>query len=135
VATNAGGTLSLWPECEGGPPILMGAWRSPRWITFAAQECQGWTPSGRFSSWEDLEYGMKIYREAGGTNAVLANVAVDLANRPGSAALAEIATTLVCPPDEARKRMKRFEQIGFDEVLLISPTGVLEEIERARDFL
>src|ERR1051326_458342 len=41
-ATNAGGTLSLWPGCEGGPPILMGAWRSPRWITFAAQECAGW---------------------------------------------------------------------------------------------
>src|ERR1700744_1067191 len=77
-AVNAGGTLTTWPDCEGGPPILMGAWRSPRWITFAAQECQGWTPSGRYSSWEDLELGMKIYREAGGTNAVLANVAVDL---------------------------------------------------------
>jgi alkanesulfonate monooxygenase SsuD/methylene tetrahydromethanopterin reductase-like flavin-dependent oxidoreductase (luciferase family) len=134
-ATNAGGTLSLWPECEGGPPILMGAWRSPRWITFAARECQGWTPSGRFSSWDDLEHGMRIYREAGGTNAVLANVAVDLANRPGSASLAEVATALVCPPDEARRRMKRFEQMGFDEILLVSPTGVLEDIERARDFL
>ena len=77
-----GGTLSIWPGCEGGPPILMGAWRSPRWITYAAKECQGWTPSGRYSSWEDLEAGMRIYREAGGTNAVLANVAVDLANRP-----------------------------------------------------
>ena len=63
-ATNAGGTLSVWPDCEGGPPILMGAWRSPRWITFAAQECQGWTPSGRYSSWDDLEHGMRIYREA-----------------------------------------------------------------------
>ena len=40
-AVNAGGALSLWPECEGGPPILMGAWRSPRWITFAAQEVRG----------------------------------------------------------------------------------------------
>ena len=134
-ATNAGGVLSLWPECEGGPPILMGAWRSPRWITFAAQECQGWTPSGRFSSWDDLEYGMKVYREAGGTNAVLANVAIDLANRPQSAALAEVATSLVCPPDEARKRLKRFEQMGFDEVLLVSHSSVLEDIERARDFL
>jgi hypothetical protein len=55
-----GGTLSIWPGCEGGPPILMGAWRSPRWITYAAQECQGWTPSGRYSSWEDLEAGMRI---------------------------------------------------------------------------
>jgi alkanesulfonate monooxygenase SsuD/methylene tetrahydromethanopterin reductase-like flavin-dependent oxidoreductase (luciferase family) len=132
---NAGGALSLWPGCEGGPPILMGAWRSPRWITFAAQECQGWTPSGRFSSWNDLEHGMRIYREAGGGNAVLANVAIDLANRPESAGLTEVATSLVCPPDEARRRLKRIEQLGFDEVLLVSPANRLEDIERARDFL
>jgi len=134
-ATNAGGTLSLWPECEGGPPILMGAWRSPRWITFAARECHGWTPSGRYSSWDDLEHGMRIYREAGGTNAVLANVAVDLAGRPESAALAEVPTSLVCTPDEARQRIKRIEQLGFDEVLLVSPSSVLEDIERVRGFL
>jgi alkanesulfonate monooxygenase SsuD/methylene tetrahydromethanopterin reductase-like flavin-dependent oxidoreductase (luciferase family) len=134
-ATNTGGALSLWPECEGGPPILMGAWRSPRWITFAAQECQGWTPSGRFSSWDDLEHGMRIYREAGGTNAVLANVAIDLAGRPESAGLEEVATSLVCPPDEARRRLQRMQQIGFDEVLVGSHSNVLEDIERARDFL
>lgn len=113
----------------------MGAWRSPRWITFAAQECQGWTPSGRYSSWEDLELGMRIYREAGGTNAVLANVAVDLGNRPETAALAEVTTSLACPPDEARRRLKRIEQLGFDEVLLVSHSSVLEDIERTRDFL
>ena len=67
-----GGALSPWPGSEGGPPILVGAWRSTRWITYAAKECQGWTPSGRYSSWEDLEVGMRIYREAGGSNAVLA---------------------------------------------------------------
>jgi alkanesulfonate monooxygenase SsuD/methylene tetrahydromethanopterin reductase-like flavin-dependent oxidoreductase (luciferase family) len=135
-AVNAGGSLSVWPECEGGPPILMGAWRSPRWITFAAKECQGWTPSGRYSSWSDLEEGMRIYREAGGTNAVLANVAVDLGDRPGSAALAEVAhASIICPPDEARQRIKRIEQLGFDEVLLVSHHGVLEDIERVRDFL
>ena len=131
-----GGTLSTWPGCEGGPPILMGAWRSPRWIAYAANECQGWTPSGRFSSWDDLETGMRLYREAGGTNAVLANVAVDFADRPESAGLAEATNVaLVCPPDEARRRIKRMEQLGFDEVLLVSPAGVLEDIERARDFL
>jgi alkanesulfonate monooxygenase SsuD/methylene tetrahydromethanopterin reductase-like flavin-dependent oxidoreductase (luciferase family) len=131
-----GGILSPWPGCEGGPPILMGAWRSPRWISYAAKECQGWTPSGRFSSWEDLEAGMRIYRDAGGTNAVLANVAVDFADRPESAGLAEATNVaLVCPPDEARRRLKRMEQLGFDEVLLVSPAGVLEEIEQARDFL
>jgi len=135
-AVNAGGTLSLWPGCEGGPPILMGAWRSPRWITFAAQECQGWTPSGRFSNWDDLEYGMRVYRDAGGTNAVLANVAVDFDNRSETAPLAELAPcSLVCPLEEARRRLKRLEQLGFDEVLLVSHSSVLQDIERARDLI
>ena len=136
VAANGGGTLSIWPGCEGGPPILLGAWRSPRWITYAAKQCAGWTPSGRYSSWDDLEHGMRIYREAGGTNAVLANVAVDFDNRPESAGIAAASNVaLTCPPDEARQRLKRMEQLGFDEVLLVSQTGVLEDIERARDFL
>jgi alkanesulfonate monooxygenase SsuD/methylene tetrahydromethanopterin reductase-like flavin-dependent oxidoreductase (luciferase family) len=131
-----GGALSPWPGCEGGPPILVGAWRSSRWITYAAKECQGWTPSGRYNSWDDLEAGMRIYRGAGGDNAVLANVAIDLANRPESAGLAEVAhVSLICSPDEARERLKRIEQLGFDEVLIVSHLGVLEDIERVRDFL
>jgi len=43
--------------------------------------------------------------------------------------------SLICPADEARRRLKRVEGLGFDEILLISPTGALEEIQRARDFL
>jgi hypothetical protein len=31
--------------------------------------------------------------------------------------------------------LKRMEQLGFDEVLLVSHYGILEELERARDFL
>ena len=134
--TVDGGALSPWPGCESGPPILLGAWRSPRWITYAAKECQGWTPSGRFSSWEDLEAGMRIYREARGNNAVLANVAIDLAERPESASLAQVANvSLICPPDEARRKLRRVAGLGFDEILLVSQTNSLEEIERARDFL
>ncbi len=78
---------------------------------------------------------MRIYRDAGGHNAVLANVAIDLAERPESASLAEVAhVSLICPPEEARRRLKRIEELGFDEVLLVSHAGVLDEIERARDF-
>ncbi|MGH7053395.1 MAG: LLM class flavin-dependent oxidoreductase [Stellaceae bacterium] len=129
-----GGVLSPWPGYEGGPPILIGAWRSPRWITTAAQEFAGWTPSGRYSGWEDLEAGMQIYRAAGGTNAVLANVAVDLAGRPESASVAS-AVNLVCPPDEARRRLRRIAALGFDEVLIVSHGGLFEDLERARDLL
>ena len=79
---------------------------------------------------------MRIYREADGTNAVLANVAVDLADRPGSADLAAATdVALVCPPNEARRRLKRMEQLGFDEVLLVSHYGVLDELERVRDWV
>lgn len=134
--TNSGGTLSAWPGCEGGPPILIGAWRSHRWITLAAKEYQGWTPSGRYSSWDDLEAGMRVYREAGGTNAVLANIAIDFGNRPGSAELAQVAEpSLIGTPDEVRVKLNRMKQMGFDEILLVSHHAVLEDIERARDLL
>jgi alkanesulfonate monooxygenase SsuD/methylene tetrahydromethanopterin reductase-like flavin-dependent oxidoreductase (luciferase family) len=131
-----GGTLSTWPGCNGGPPILIGAWRSPRWITYGAKEAQGWTPSGRFSSWDDLEYGMKIYRDAGGTNAVLANCSVDLKERPESAEVAKLASVnVICPPEEARRRIKRVAELGFEEILIGSQFGAVEEIARVRDFL
>jgi alkanesulfonate monooxygenase SsuD/methylene tetrahydromethanopterin reductase-like flavin-dependent oxidoreductase (luciferase family) len=131
-----GATLSSWPGCKGGPPILIGAWRSPRWITYAAKEAEGWTPSGRFSSLEDLEHGMKIYRDAGGTNAVLANCSIDLKERPESAELAKVASVnFICSPDEARRRIKRVEEMGFEEILIGSQFGAVEEIERVRDFL
>jgi alkanesulfonate monooxygenase SsuD/methylene tetrahydromethanopterin reductase-like flavin-dependent oxidoreductase (luciferase family) len=131
-----GGTLSSWPGCKGGPPLLIGAWRSPRWITYAAKEAQGWTPSGRFSSWDDLEHGMRIFREAGGTNAVLANCSIDLAERPESADLAKVASVnFIGPPEEARRRIKRVEQLGFEEILIGSQFGAIDEIERVRDFL
>lgn len=131
-----GGTLSVWPGCKGGPPILIGSWRSPRWITYAAKEAQGWTPSGRYSSLDDLEFGMTTYREAGGTNAVLANCSVDLKERPESAELAKLASVnFICPPDEARRRIKDVEARGFDEILIGSAYGAIDEIERVRDFL
>ncbi|HLY87899.1 MAG TPA: LLM class flavin-dependent oxidoreductase [Acetobacteraceae bacterium] len=128
--------LSVWPTCKGGPPIMIGAWRSHRWITLAAKEFQGWTPSGRYSSWDDLEAGMKVFREAGGTNAVLANTAVDLGNRPGSAELAKVAEpALIGTPDEVRAKLKRMEDIGFESVMVVSHHNVLEDIERVRDML
>ena len=131
-----GGALSPWPGCEGGPPVMLGAWRNPRWINYAAKQCQGWIASGLYSSWEDLENGMRLYRESGGTNAVLANVVVDLSAKAEAGSLAERAkVSLVCLPDDARQRLKRLERIGFDEVLLVSPAGRLDELERVRDFL
>ncbi|MGA9868129.1 MAG: LLM class flavin-dependent oxidoreductase [Acetobacteraceae bacterium] len=131
-----GGTLSPWPGTEGGPPILLGAWRNARWIAYAATSCQGWTASGRYSRWEDLERGIRLYREAGGTHAVLSNVAVDFSGGAEAEALAKVSNVcLICSPEEARRRLKRLEEMGFDEVLLVSHPGVLDDLKRARDLL
>jgi alkanesulfonate monooxygenase SsuD/methylene tetrahydromethanopterin reductase-like flavin-dependent oxidoreductase (luciferase family) len=79
---------------------------------------------------------MRVFREAGGTNAVLANITVDFGNRPGSAELAQVAEpALIGTPDEVRQKLNRMKQIGFDEILLVSHHDVLEDIERARDML
>jgi len=79
---------------------------------------------------------MKTYREAGGTNAVLANCSVDLAQRPESAELAKLASVnFICAPAEARERIKRVEQMGFEEILIGSAFGAVDEIERVRDFV
>jgi hypothetical protein len=79
---------------------------------------------------------MKTYRDAGGTNAVLANCSVDLKERPESAELAKLASVnFICPPDEARRRIKAVEDMGFEEILIGSQFGAIDEIERVRDFL
>jgi hypothetical protein len=46
---------------------------------------------------------MQLYREQGGTNAVLANCSIDLQERPELAELAKLASVnFICPPEEAR---------------------------------
>ena len=79
---------------------------------------------------------MKIYREAGGKNAVLANCSIDLAERPESAELAKLASAnFICSPDAARQRLKRVEEMGFEEILIGAQFGEIEEIERVGDSL
>ena len=65
-----GPALSVWPGTEGGPPVLLGAWRSERWINLSAKVLQGWIASGIHTSWEDLAIGVKMFRDAGGKRAV-----------------------------------------------------------------
>jgi alkanesulfonate monooxygenase SsuD/methylene tetrahydromethanopterin reductase-like flavin-dependent oxidoreductase (luciferase family) len=137
----AGGTLSPWPGTDKGPQIMLGAWRNPRWIAYAAEHCQGWIASGINGDWADLERGMRLYRAAGGGRAILANVIVDLHGRPDPSGLAQRAkVSLACPADEVPSRLHRIRELGFDDVLLGSPTAgspdaALADLERVRDLL
>jgi hypothetical protein len=50
--------------------------------------------------------------------------------------LAKLASVnFICTPDEARRRIKEVEARGFDEILIGSAFGAIDEIERIRDFL
>jgi len=66
----------------------------------------------------------------------LANCSIDLAERPESAELAKLAAVnFICTPEEAHRRIKSVEQMGFEEILIGSQFSAIEEIERVRDFL
>lgn len=131
-----GNPISVWPGTEGGPPVMLGAWRSQRWINLAAKHCQGWIASGIHGSWEDLELGVKMYRAAGGKRAILANVFSDFRPNPEPGISFHVPKiTLQCTPGEAKDRLKRMEDLGLDDVLLIAPSSDPGQLEQMSELL
>jgi alkanesulfonate monooxygenase SsuD/methylene tetrahydromethanopterin reductase-like flavin-dependent oxidoreductase (luciferase family) len=131
-----GPPLSVWPGTEGGPPVMLGAWRSPRWIDLAARHCQGWIASGIHSQWNDVEIGLRMYREAGGKRAIVANIFADFRADPEGSPLGRPLTiSLICTPAEARARLKRLEDMGVDDALVICPFDDPSQLETIRGLL
>jgi alkanesulfonate monooxygenase SsuD/methylene tetrahydromethanopterin reductase-like flavin-dependent oxidoreductase (luciferase family) len=127
-----GPAISVWPGTEGGPPVMLGAWRSPRWINLAAS-LQGWIASGIHSKWEDVEIGLKMYREAGGKRAIVANIFADFRDNPeGSPIGRPLTISLICSPVEARDRLKRLEDMGVDDALIVCPFDDPSQLETIR---
>ncbi len=129
-----GGTLTPWPGTEGGPALMLGAWRNKRWIVYSAEECQGWIASGLYSQPEELEAGMKIYRDAGGKRAVLANVIIDLKGNGADMPLGGRATVMLTGGEaEARDKLRRIRDVGFDDMLCMATPESLDDLARLRD--
>ena len=124
-------TLSPWAGMERGPPVFLGAWRKPAWISLAARQCDGWIASGMKSKWRDVEEGMRVFRAAGGKRAILANLPIDLGASDAAAESGSIS--LVCSPATARERLARLKQLGFDDVLLACPFGSTTHMEMIAD--
>ena len=125
-----GPALSVWPGTEGGPPVLLGAWRSERWINLSAKVLQGWIASGIHTSWEDLAIGLRMFRDAGGKRAVLANIFTDFRESPASPPISHAPKiSLFCSVQEARDRLKRLEDLGLDDALLVVPSGDPGQLE------
>jgi alkanesulfonate monooxygenase SsuD/methylene tetrahydromethanopterin reductase-like flavin-dependent oxidoreductase (luciferase family) len=125
--------LSVWPGTEGGPQVMLGAWRSPRWINLAAR-LDGWISSGIHSKWEDIEIGLRMYREAGGKRAIVANIFADFRkNAEGSPIGRPLTISLVGQsPTEARAQLKRLADTGIDDALIVCPFDDPSQLETIR---
>lgn len=125
-----GPSLGCWPGTAGGPPVLLGAWRSQRWIDLAAKVLDGWISSGIHTSPEDLAIGLKMFRDAGGKRAVLANIYADFSDAPAAPPFSHTPKiSLFCSPAEAKDRLKRLEDTGLDDALIVAPSGDARQLE------
>jgi alkanesulfonate monooxygenase SsuD/methylene tetrahydromethanopterin reductase-like flavin-dependent oxidoreductase (luciferase family) len=130
-----GPALSVWPGTEGGPPVMLGAWRSQRWINLAAS-LQGWIASGIHSTWEDVDIGLKMYRAAGGKRAIVANIFADFRPNPAPTVVnRHLTISLICSQAEARERLKRLEQMGIDDALVVVPFDDPDQLEIIRGLI
>jgi len=131
-----GGKLTPWPGTEGGPAVLLGAWRNKRWIVYSAEQCQGWIASGLYPKPEELEAGIKFYRDAGGKRAVLSNVIVDLRGNAEDMPLGGKASVMLTGGEAAaRERLRWIRDAGFDDVLCMTRIDDLDDLARLRDAL
>jgi alkanesulfonate monooxygenase SsuD/methylene tetrahydromethanopterin reductase-like flavin-dependent oxidoreductase (luciferase family) len=131
-----GGTLTPWPGTEGGPSVLLGAWRNKRWIVYSAEQCQGWIASGLYPKPEELEAGIKFYRDAGGKRAVLSNVIVDPKGNAEDMPLGGKASVMLTGGEAAaRERLRWIRDVGFDDVLCMTRIDDLDDLARLRDGL
>jgi alkanesulfonate monooxygenase SsuD/methylene tetrahydromethanopterin reductase-like flavin-dependent oxidoreductase (luciferase family) len=130
----AGGALTPWPGTEGGPALMLGAWRNKRWIVYAAEECQGWIASGLYPKPEELEAGIKFYRDAGGKRAILSNVIIDLHGDAKDMPLGGNASVMLTGGEAAaRDKLRWIKEVGFDDVLCMAKPEALDDLARLRD--
>jgi alkanesulfonate monooxygenase SsuD/methylene tetrahydromethanopterin reductase-like flavin-dependent oxidoreductase (luciferase family) len=109
--------LKPWAGSGDGPPMLIGAWTSGRWVRKAAREYDGWMGSGAgHASFRELCEGLRVFRDNGGKRSMLMTVSVDLQARRR---LTETEPfSLTCEPAEASDWLHRLADIGFDDVCL-----------------
>ncbi len=130
----AGGRLTPWPGTEGGPALMLGAWRNKRWIVYAAEQCAGWIASGLYPTPQELEAGVKFYRDAGGKRAILSNVIIDLHGSAENMPLGGNASVMLTGGEAAaRDKLRWIKEVGFDDVLCMAMPESLDDLARLRD--
>ena len=109
----------------GGPPILIGSWSGSRWIPIAAKEYDGWIGSAHFANIATLKEGHRRFKGEGGGRTVAANLPIDL-KADGGPLTDRDYLDLRCGPEEAKARLGRLADIGFDDAV-VTVTDFSEE--------
>jgi alkanesulfonate monooxygenase SsuD/methylene tetrahydromethanopterin reductase-like flavin-dependent oxidoreductase (luciferase family) len=125
----------IWPAVLGGPPVMIGAWAGSTWIKRAAQEFDGWVASGARSNWGLLAKGIARFRELGGRHAVVTNVPVRLGDAESSPDGPDDPAILRCPRSVAIERLRRFRDLGFDDVVLVARRHDAEALAELRSLV
>jgi len=111
-------TLTPWPATIGGPKLLIGSWSGKQWIPRAAKDFDGWIASGAKTSYATLADGIRRYRDAGGTRAIVTNIAADL-SAPTEPLADDAPFHLRCGREAAAERLGRLAALGFDDAILV----------------
>jgi len=116
--------------------LMLGAWRNKRWIVYAAEQCAGWIASGLYPTPEELEAGVRFYRDAGGKRAILSNVIIDLNGTAEDMPLGGRASVMLTGGEAAaRDKLRWIKSTGFDDVLCMARPDSLDDLARLRDAL
>lgn len=126
--------LTPWPAALGGPPVLIGSWRGKQWIARAAKEFDGWIASAAKTSYATLAEGIRRYREAGGTRAIVTNIHVDL-SAPTTPMTDTEPFHLRCAPHVAAERLQRLAALGFEDAVFMRPTQTEADLAAMRKLL
>ena len=110
--------LNPWPEVRGGPRFVVGAWYNGIWLKRAAEHYDGWMSSAGRTNFRTLADAIKRYRDMGGKRAIVSTCLVDL-TAPTSSLSDDESFHLRCGPDEARRRLERVAELGYDDILLV----------------
>ena len=118
------GTANIhpWPDMVGKPRLLVASWYNGSWIKKAAEGYDGWVASGLNSTFAELREGIKRYRDYGGKRALVATVGINL-SMTSPTLTDDTNFTLRCPADEARERIERLAELGYDDLLVTGGTS------------
>jgi alkanesulfonate monooxygenase SsuD/methylene tetrahydromethanopterin reductase-like flavin-dependent oxidoreductase (luciferase family) len=110
--------LNPWPEVRGGPRFVVGAWYNGIWLKRAAEHYDGWMSSAGRTNFRTLADGITRYRDMGGKRAIVSTCLVDL-TAPTVELSDDESFHLRCGLDEARRRLERVAELGYDDILLV----------------